>query len=415
MNRTNTNLAVRIPFGTARFHLVRELLGWMESVGYLVGNPNQKPNWPVMRSESVREWPSLGIWTEGKTIRDPYILRTDVPSVCLGSDGGLVPVRKPNFTFSPNNPQTVDSDDLALARTTPKRRKSGKTNKTQTTRKGDVWDRRVRETVGMDCYGRSRTEAKLRREIRKVCVREDGSEYVRVISTRIGWEFLQEIPRTQAELTEITNKNRTEVAGFVRSLFTNPNKFRVKYWEGILEQFVQDVLGSLCGATPVIAKQKPNAPAVRDPFLPKFGATEQYPNGRPMWLIVYALCSATIRAERKHNIRVRPTLVHIFDGHAADAIAFGKRLDGRANPNKARSLAASRQQVSRTISELVTQTEAERMSVLSARERQVWVLVGRGLTGRTIAEQLGVSPTRVSKLIANIREKLGIKNQLTQA
>ena len=135
MNRTNTNLAVRIPFGTARFHLVRELLGWMESVGYLVGNPNQKPNWPVMRSESVREWPSLGVWTEGKTIRDPYILRTDVESVCLGSDGGLVPVRKPNFTFCPNNPQTeVEYPNNAR---TAKRRK-GKTNKTQTTRKGDV-------------------------------------------------------------------------------------------------------------------------------------------------------------------------------------------------------------------------------------------------------------------------------------
>lgn len=408
----NRTLAVSIPFGSARFRLVAELVRHLEGLAYQYGIGSvrrsvfARPD-RIIQTEPVQAgWDSIGSWFDAsrpKPERDAYTLRTDSPSVGFGSGTGMVPVRKPNWMLRPNKPQTSSE-----SQTDAKRQKSGKTNKSRTRRSGDVWDRRVRETIGDDCYGRSRTDAKLRTEIRKAFIREDGTEAVRTLSVRIGWEHLQIIPQTQAELTEITNKNRTEIAAFVRGLFTNPNKFRVKYWEGILEQFVQDVLGSLCGATPNINQTD------RDPFLPKIGSTKQYPNGRPIWLIVYALCSATMRAERKHNIRVRPMLVHIYDGSARDGYAFGKRLDGKANPNKARSLAASRQNVSRTISEIVSQTEAERMSLLSARERQVWVLVGRDMTGKQIANQLGVSPTRVSNLIVNIRRKLGLKNALTQ-
>jgi ATP/maltotriose-dependent transcriptional regulator MalT len=44
---------------------------------------------------------------------------------------------------------------------------------------------------------------------------------------------------------------------------------------------------------------------------------------------------------------------------------------------------------------------------LSAREREVLMLVANGLSDREIAEQLVVSPHTVHRHVANIRRKLG--------
>jgi DNA-binding CsgD family transcriptional regulator len=60
---------------------------------------------------------------------------------------------------------------------------------------------------------------------------------------------------------------------------------------------------------------------------------------------------------------------------------------------------------------LVPSLMLRRPNLLSAQQRRVLELVGRGLTAKEIARQLGISPKTVEQHKARIFERLGVRNQ----
>jgi len=67
-----------------------------------------------------------------------------------------------------------------------------------------------------------------------------------------------------------------------------------------------------------------------------------------------------------------------------------------------------------SVERLRTQSEppsVDRAGVLSLREREVAVLVARGLTNRQIAEELIISERTAEGHVDHIRDKLGVHNR----
>lgn len=60
--------------------------------------------------------------------------------------------------------------------------------------------------------------------------------------------------------------------------------------------------------------------------------------------------------------------------------------------------------------EFAARPPTDRSSVLSAREREVMVLMVKGLHNRRIAEQLGISPRTVEVHKARVMDKLGVRS-----
>ena len=57
------------------------------------------------------------------------------------------------------------------------------------------------------------------------------------------------------------------------------------------------------------------------------------------------------------------------------------------------------------------EAEAKRLKALSAREREVSILVAEGLTNKQIGQRLFISPTTVRHHLTSVFNKLGISNR----
>lgn len=76
---------------------------------------------------------------------------------------------------------------------------------------------------------------------------------------------------------------------------------------------------------------------------------------------------------------------------------------------------ASRRSAFQVLSRPATPTPVEPLSVLTSREREILVLLGRGRRNREIAEETGLSEKTVATHVASILGKLGLRSRVEAA
>jgi DNA-binding NarL/FixJ family response regulator len=76
---------------------------------------------------------------------------------------------------------------------------------------------------------------------------------------------------------------------------------------------------------------------------------------------------------------------------------------------------ASRRGAFQVLSRLAAPTPVEPLSVLTSREREILVLLGRGRRNREIAEETGLSEKTVATHVASVLGKLGLRSRVEAA
>jgi DNA-binding NarL/FixJ family response regulator len=76
---------------------------------------------------------------------------------------------------------------------------------------------------------------------------------------------------------------------------------------------------------------------------------------------------------------------------------------------------ASRRSAFQVLSRPATPTPVEPLSVLTSREREILVLLGRGRRNREIAEETGLSEKTVATHVASVLGKLGLRSRVEAA
>jgi len=76
---------------------------------------------------------------------------------------------------------------------------------------------------------------------------------------------------------------------------------------------------------------------------------------------------------------------------------------------------ASRRGAFQVLSRLATPTPVEPLSVLTSREREILVLLGRGRRNREMAEETGLSEKTVATHVASVLGKLGLRSRVEAA
>ena len=95
--------------------------------------------------------------------------------------------------------------------------------------------------------------------------------------------------------------------------------------------------------------------------------------------------------------------LRVFDGHLELVEALRKICDGHRYVSKALNQLVYEGYATR-------KTSASRLDSLSDREREVFLLIGRGSTVSEIASEMGVSGKSVETYLKRIKDKLGLKS-----
>lgn len=461
----NRTLAVRIPFGSARFRLVREIIGRIGTTGrsdyvrtytYLtpdvremlgriaesvyagidvpnkpqtIVQPEHKPNKPrkyaaspipgvVKRSERIQtEAENLvraefGCENDNQPIKDrTYIL----DGVRYSFDRGepiQPPKGVPTYTLTPNGRLIPNKgrtsgrmryvgEDTVSGRVARGGSASVGRDSTGQTYKARTGKRS--SVVGDDCYGRSASD----------------------------WEIMSTPIKNQTDLTRMVSEHTALIrSAIVRKATRNPY---CPIRGGDVSAIVQDTIGLLLGVrwgdtgkgtirfgTGYVRadqaptdwlgeRSRPTKRKVNGRVVMTIPFAERFPNGKPLGALVAAACLASIRAYSKRWVRERRS--GLVGSTEQDSIGRGRMLSSVSRAERKRY--AYGRSVSRTLSKqraLRMNPDNTQMSALLAslgsREATICRMLAAGYGQKHIATYLNCGQGTVSKIIDKIGETI---------